>query len=397
MISKSWMALALALVANPGAAQAPPASIADITPGITYFNRPGADRTSLTADLDDCRETIKTLDFGDDVVAGGIIGAMVNGHANAVNTSASYENCMVVKGWRVVRLSSPEDQTIAGQSQADIIQSVEPWIGSETPHGDVVRVWGNDAARASVLRDSTLPVHMLSKQLGLSFLTPYKPIPEDELSAAKALKKLEDKYRRPAKLDARWPKRPLKPTELTSVPPESAIVIVRVKGVSMRYGNGVLFARMPASGDAPPSYVDRAPDILDAGVGAIFGKPDGNWMIFAAPPGRWRLSAMGLLYYVTLCLGGPAFEAKAGEVIYAGTFDLSSETFGPDLDLAAPKSYLSGQPAASSVHAASYVNGARGRCDNPFYNSRFLYALEIPGAPFEPGYAWGGAHANGRP
>ena len=104
--------------------------------------------------------------------------------------------------------------------------------------------------------------------------------------------------------------------------------------------------------------------------------------VFAVPAGRWRLYGLGAAPTLNLCLGSPSFEVKAGEVVYAGAYDLDAAELGPDLDLAPAKAWLGAQ--GRPLRAASYVNGSLGPCGD---NS--IYALEIKGAPFEPGYAWG--------
>jgi hypothetical protein len=164
------------------------------------------------------------------------------------------------------------------------------------------------------------------------------------------------------------------------------VIVVRVRGISMHNGTGLMFARMGPDKDTPPSIADHGPDILYPTVGAMFAKKEGNWFVFAVPPGRWRIAAMNVLPAVDFCLGAPSFEGRAGEVVYAGTFDLGSEDLGPDLGLDPVKGFLAGQPAAGKVLPAAYTNGMRAKCVQTF-----AYALEVKGAPFEPGYVWGGA------
>jgi hypothetical protein len=110
-----------------------------------------------------------------------------------------------------------------------------------------------------------------------------------------------------------------------------------------------------------------------------------TWFVYAVPPGRWRIGWSNFLSY---CLGSPSFEIKAGEAVYAGTFHIEGPTLAPDLDLAPAKAYLGG-PSAETLRAAVYRNGERGSCMGLSHD----YALEFPGAPFAPGYSWGGAAA----
>jgi hypothetical protein len=100
------------------------------------------------------------------------------------------------------------------------------------------------------------------------------------------------------------------------------------------------------------------------------------------PPGRWRIYGLGLSPILNLCLGSPSFEIKAGEIVYAGEFDLSRDDVSPNLDLAPAQAWLAGQNR--KITPAAYANGSLGPCGD---NS--IYALEFKDAPFEPGYAWG--------
>jgi hypothetical protein len=188
---------------------------------------------------------------------------------------------------------------------------------------------------------------------------------------------------KPVKLDPKWPKGPLKPAELSAAPAGSALIVARITGMSNRWGNGVILKREGANPEDRPSLEDHAPDMVFAGAGWLFAKKEGNWFILAVPPGRWRIALSGFVDY---CLGAPSFEAKAGDVIYAGTFHLEGDDLGPDLALAPAKTYLGG-PAADKLQPAGYRNGSRGSC----HGFNLVYALEIPGAPFAPDYFWGGA------
>jgi hypothetical protein len=114
---------------------------------------------------------------------------------------------------------------------------------------------------------------------------------------------------------------------------------------------------------------------------------DGVWLAFSIPPGRWRLSEMGIgLGRLNFCLGSPSFEVAAGEVVYAGSFNLSSENLSPVMSLGDARSWLGETRAAARVRVANYSNGWTGDCEG-----NVLYAIEFDQAPFRPGYVWGGA------
>jgi hypothetical protein len=116
----------------------------------------------------------------------------------------------------------------------------------------------------------------------------------------------------------------------------------------------------------------------------------GQWIAVAAPPGHWRLEKLalqGVGFEVNFCLGAPAFDVKAGEVIYAGTFDLNGSGVTPDLALDPARAWLgAASPFAAQVKPAAYVNGSRARC-----GGSSIYDLEFKGAPYADGYGWGGA------
>jgi hypothetical protein len=109
---------------------------------------------------------------------------------------------------------------------------------------------------------------------------------------------------------------------------------------------------------------------------------EGRFYAFSVQPGLWRLAA---IHALSLCLGAPAFEIKPGEVLYAGSFDLSAEGIGPDLNLDEPRAYLAGHVVAERLRPAIYRNGFTDRCTG----TGSIYALEVPGAPFEPTYRAG--------
>ena len=86
---------------------------------------------------------------------------------------------------------------------------------------------------------------------------------------------------------------------------------------------------------------------------------------------------MGVNGTLDLCLGSPAFDAKAGEVIFAGGFDFTAEHFGPELDLEDSRLMLKNFPDLGlRLQAADYVNGTTAEC-----LGSTIYAFEIAGSP----------------
>jgi hypothetical protein len=384
-------AAAAALVLTAGASTAAePVNLSRMTMGYNYFNRAGASVADHDKAVIDCsREALKVRSFADQHQVGlGIVGVLLSqAMADAANRGAfasALENCMVVRGWRVVSLPEAEGQALAKLKPDELAAKLSPWIGADAPHGEITRVWGNDAARASTTRYAIRPDHTSNGQLSLAAAgasplanAPAPPAPPPPPKA---------------QLDPKWPTRALKPDQLASAPAEGGVVIIELKGLSQRNGIGLGFARMGPEKDSFPSVTDHGPDVMNLFVGLIAAKREGNLLAVAAPAGRWRIAAMGMMPMLGFCLGGPSFELKPGEVVYAGAFDLSAEDLGPDMSLDAPKAWLGNVPAASTIRPAAWTNGAEGLCG---YND--IYALEIKGAPFAAGYHWGGAAGGTQP
>jgi hypothetical protein len=286
--------------------------------------------------------------------------------------AASLENCMVVRGWRVVVLPDAEGKPLTQLTPAQIADKLAPWIGAAEPHGQIVRIWNNEAAHASSLRYSTSPQRTKRGQLSLIAGAPgLQELPTAPVQAPPS-----------PWINPLWPKKALEKADLRTLRPDAAVLMIQVKGIGMHNGIGMTLNRVGPDKDTFPSEDYHAPDMLFAGKGWLFAHRDGDMFVFAVPAGRWRIYGLGATPTLNLCLGSPSFDIKAGEVIYAGSFDLGAEDLGPDMDMAPAKAWLAGQPRTAS--AASYVNGSQGPCgDNT------IYALELKGAPFEPGYVWG--------
>ena len=376
-------ALAAAVVlAMPQTARAQPRTLqlSNPTLGYTYFSRPGATRSEHNDDLVACIIDASYLQSPDATINNdeGLLGRWWARGPGQATRLAGIENCMVVKGWRVVRLPESEGQRLSTLPHADLARAIETWLGADAPHGEVVRTWDNDAAHASTDRYELRPRATANGSLSVLALgdVSITPPPLPQIT--------------PVTVDARWPTRPLSASQIASAPPFAAVIIYQLRGVSMRNGDAVAFARVGPNKDTFPSTLDRAPDFL-----RFLTTGPRNWRAVVVPPGTWRMTAMGVFPIISFCMGGPAFEVRTGEVVYAGAFDLGAESLGPDLNLEPVRAWLAGQPAADRVRAAEYSNGWTGYC-----GANALYAIEVEGAPYREGYVWGGAsrtsHADGR-
>ncbi len=387
-----WCAALLAAAATPAVS----ADLNRTSDGYTYFNRPGADMARLDAAVVDCRKRAGAMhqpDTMQGVAAPGLAGLVavliVKGVSQAMadhtGRVVNIENCMVVKGWRVVALDAAEGPTVAALDQGPRADWLKQWVGAAEPRGSVVRTFGNDAV-------GTLATGMFdkAKHAANTALSTDAAIKDGKEQAANepADEPATEKLSLPAMKKSARPPKPLKPEGLGGIPAGSALVVVNVKGAG-----GMLLgfervgpdARTPAwVDDHPASFIVTQPSKAFAKAGSI----SGTTVVYAIPPGRWRLSSWtGGLFTVSFCMGAPAFDVAAGEVVYAGAFNPNGkgEPLGPDLALDPAKAVF---PALSKlgekVRPASYVNGVVGTCAGAY-----LYALELPGNPFVDGYALG--------
>jgi hypothetical protein len=374
-----WFALLMAL-SSPAQAAENVVKITEVTSIYTYFNKPGATVTQHNSDVIACGVDATKVwsfdEFTNGLLHPGILSEMIGGmlaespHAGAV--AASLENCMVVRGWRVVSLPDDEGKPLAAVSREDLSARLEPWIGAANPHGKIVRVWNNDASYASqVVRPSYADRGQLS--LVIATGTGINQLASSPHFVA-------------GRLDSNWRPHLLKPSELASLAPGEGVIMIGLKG-RFPYEREVNLNREGPDRVTPASFLVDQPDLLILGKTRVRdGYGEGYMYAAAVRAGRWRISSIGNIFWgINFCLGSPSFELKPGEVVYAGTFDFDAG-LGPDLDLTPARIWLAGLPQAELVKPAVYTNGSLGACGDTA-----IYAFEIKGAPFEPGYTWGAA------
>ena len=388
------LATGLAIV-SPASAQQPETQVnlGTMTLGYTYFNRPGADIAAHDAAVAACAAVAAKVHSYDEqnpvqknlvpVTAAGLVSEGLAGAAHHGVVGASLENCMVVRGWRVVSLSDTAGKELAALPQSALSRRLAPWVGSQTPHGEVVRTWANDAARPTTIRFAYRPAHTNNGQLSLISATGRDLTQFDSSDASEVGQTLADYAK---SLDPRWRGTPLKANALGSVPPEGGVIIASVKRLSMKQGTVITFSREGSKPDVLPSTDDHLLDVAYFTGNFVWQGKAGFMAAVAVPAGHWRFSSVGSVAgALNFCLGAPSFEVKPGDVIYAGTFDLSGG-IAPDLDLAPAQAWLDHQPQAAIVKPAVYTNGSTGSC-----GGNVISALEVDGAPFAAGYAWGSA------
>lgn len=389
--------LAAALAASTTVASA--ADLTRSTPGHTYFQKAGATFAEHEAEVRRCLGEAQKTNQPDTSAGagagGGLLGALVvgivkgvmDGIADRRGVAANVENCMVVSGWTVRGLDETTGAAFAALPQAAQAEKLTAMLAAPEPVGSVARAYANDAQSTST--SMFTPAGDLDK-LSLS-LSSLPPIPKGQEPPIGPIQT-------PARMKkSAWPPKALKPEQLASVSPDTALVVVRVTGGGYQGGQQLVFTR---TGPDPrtPAWIDGQPGSFGAALPAkMFPKRDETYdttLVFAVPPGQWRLSAASRgLFMTSFCLGHPAFEIAKGETVFAGSFALSGDQIGPELDLKPAAAALAALPdRVASVRPASYVNGLTDTC-----GGAYIYALELPGAPFVEGYRYGSAAAAVRP
>lgn len=373
MGNKWILAAALCAVASETAAQpAERLEIGEVVQGHAYYNRSGASPAEHNTDLADClshtawipadparRDLDRAIEIGTgSLVRSDLIALFWAGPIQGLAATGP-ENCMIAKGWRVFRTSEAEGAAAAALSGEAFLAHVGPWLGSATPPGVMIRAWGNEAAHPARYRTASRPRPPSREQISLRFFS--------ESGAS---------FDRPVADTENWDRVPARTLRLPNLPePAAGMAILVARGVGTNHG--LQFQGMSRT---------------DSGARVTFGvrvSRQGRWTAVEVPAGRWRISQTRVVNH---CLGSPSFEVAAGETVYIGTFDMSGDDMGPDLDLAPARAAIQG-PAAARLRAAVYRNGSTDTCRVPFVR----YPLEIEGAPFESDYRWGSAIAEAEP
>ncbi|MFI4973276.1 MAG: hypothetical protein ACHP84_01920 [Caulobacterales bacterium] len=363
-------AAVLAITALPAVAAPDAALMNRASGGYVYFHRPGAGMATHDAAVEDCiHEASQTQEPYLAPVIGGLITQMAvastraakHRRLNEAQFAANLENCMVARGWEVARLDDAEGKAIAALPQPQQAATLAPWVGAVQPHGQVVRRYAPVAAIGwnSGLDENHGP-WSLSLTAGVHDLS-------------KLVTTIADR-------PANWRALQIGGAKTVTAPAASAIV-VRVMATAPAQTTWT-FVRL----DEPSPAADLPG--LTAFTVARQGKEsaEAKTYVIAAPPGRWRLQSVGP---ASFCLGGPSFDVSAGEAVFAGAFDASSP-YAPDLDMGPARAELGDAALAARLKPAQWTNGETFPCG--VMRPATIYALEIPGAPFAPGYQ-AGSHA----
>lgn len=385
------LGLALGGLVPEASAQNRPARV-DLTrpsDGYTYYNRAGATIEDHDAAVRACAARAAGLNqMVDNVIMPGLVAQGLAAAQDGARFQANIENCMVVGGWRVVRLPDGIGQRLFRMKPEDLSPQLATVVGVQTPElGQIIRVFGNEAARGDTIWGA-MPAYYGEDSLSL------RSVDLENLPAAEpALVPLHPDRQTPRPGPA-IPVIQLTADNVADLPPETALVIIRVVGTGRTNGEGLGIGRVGFRA-LPPVERRVESDPVEGFYAGV------RWTLFrgsdrerresliAIPvvPGAYRIeSRMNTMEY---CLGAPVTEVKAGEVVFLGTFDIAGPVMGPDLSLAPAEAFLVNDPARRArLRPAAWRNGNQSPCGLVYF-----YALEIPGAPFEPGYVGGSAAA----
>lgn len=354
------------------------------TSGYTYFNRAGATIDEHDSAVRDCHTLAQGLSYnnrtttstgGSDTaaVAAIIRDASLNVQARRRTYTAGIENCMVARGWRVVRMERSAGEALDELPAAEIRAQISSLVGADAPTGAIVRTFNNDMLIAGTVW-SGAPRNLDRVSLSIQATAPSTPGSRERDRDA-------DLPSRPRTANEPYSRQPRAASRMA---PDATLLVLQTTGEGPLAGVTEMRFERVGSDPARPAWLD---DGLPSGFDVAL---DGNRKahVLPVPPGRWRLTSITRqppfeqgIYTTTFCLGAPSFDIAAGEAVYAGAFD-PTLAFAPNMDLAPIQASLADAPAITSrLRAASYVNGATYPCDGTY-----IYALEVQSAPFMPGY-----------
>jgi hypothetical protein len=358
---------AVALLAAPACGQ----DLYKASAGYTYFHHTGADMTAHNTVVEACIADAasvadnasflaSTMQMGGAIanVALGFVSQAQLRQVNRIQFAANVENCMVANGWDVVHLDDTDGARLAALPAPQQADTLAAWVGAAAPHGVIVRSFSPISGQ----------------------ITGRIPIPADRvgptsLSLTAGDHEITQIVRSSDAAPPEW-------HSISFVPPgsadaASAVIVIRTRSAGRYHGTFWLaqLGDAPASPNTPIglSYIQATTP-----AGTPFSRA-GNEKTYVAivPPGRWRLigySGVAPSKYtgfyaslptsISLCLGGPAFDVKPGQAVFAGSFDASAaDFFKPNLDPAPAKADLGDTPLAARLEPAHWTNGEKTPCN----------------------------------
>jgi len=254
----------------------------------SFYNRPGATRAEYNAEWQTCRLIARggtTPSAGMGILGAALEHAIEEGRARRANR----RQCLMLKGWRVVRLSAAEKNRIAALSEQARASYFDSVIGASEPVGDIL-AWRNDLAEVPALVGGfdfakpapsgnsnrlTIPA-MLAPGQGAIVVGFWRP---DRLSLGKSGKVAFSRY------DVEHRSLVSEPTSAT------------------KYDEGQTYSVKLASSDKTLAH-----EFVFQPVSA------GDYVLTGVAPGPLNM-VLG-----AFCFGAPTFHVNAGEVVYVGDF-----------------------------------------------------------------------------
>ncbi|MFZ5720095.1 MAG: hypothetical protein ACOY5Y_11605 [Pseudomonadota bacterium] len=378
-----------------GKASASPPKLSSPTDGYVYFNRPGASWEELSRDLITCASVAERANVmwnGKSSPYVGILPHLLQSGQAAGARTANLENCMVVGGWRVIRLAEAKGSALARLDRGGLAEQLSQWVGVDQPEGEVVRVWANDAGKPDTIKQGMPPIKSR------------KSLSEAAIEISKADLPFYD-IKLAASIELDTPQ-PLSPDQLSRLQLNKQAIVVATliapnpRGASMRgIGRQEAAQRnlggfgMSLAHGGWASFQSNGKLRIESFNLNIFDRsrsedPIVRTEAFLVSAGRWSFGTGTL----KLCLGAPFIEVEPGDVIFAGAFDMGAKQLTPEMDLARAQAHLRSAPGLlAKLRPAQWQNGHTVSCDGP-YSLLPVYALEFPDAPNAEGY-----RAAGRP
>jgi hypothetical protein len=283
------------------------------------------------------------------------------------------ELCMVVKGWRLMRLPELEGQRLALLSQNELSVALASLVGSLSPTGETARIFRNETITPSQTR-ATDYKNAKRTLLSAQAISPNAQSDQGILSMDPSQRGQRIGWSGPTPIGQVVK---LEPQSVYDNAPNSAVIIYGFRQTRKARFQLTAIERESVSAQ---QTVDRV--FVSANNSPIM-LADGSALsiqVFRVPPGKWFVQ--GGYFNYDNCMGAPVFEAKAGSVTYMGTFDIRADKYVVDLNPQLVEGRLS--PSLSTFSIAQWQNGYTYTC-----RQMLLYATEFEGFPFVEGYSWG--------
>ena len=233
-------------------------------------------------------------------------------------------------------------------------EALSPWVGAATPNGSIVRRYE--------------PLDNLRRNAA----GPYDEA-RDSLSLAADAGNVSRLATAPASTVAKTARNIESIEDFSKVPADASVIVARMHEVA-QFQTWLVFSRLDApAGDSqgPPYFMVASP------LRPFWNRsaPNEKTYAFVVPPGHWRITSSSLIDF---CLGAPGFDLRAGEALFAGSFD-GNHPYAPDLSLETVKPALGESDLARRLKPVQYAGGETFPCDA--LPQTFLYVLKFPTIP----------------